>query len=152
MDSKVSHQIRVGKRQLASSRTEYPSCSLSTALGAGLDNARNTGYICMHDRRNEEDRWRTCFCVLQRRWIGEGGRNGINRKIQTVNSIENSFSTVRLCKIVRGSKRDSKFRIKLGPWLLVDSNGTGRGWWSFVSWIVFKGETVPGLMACKWSG
>lgn len=66
--------------------------------------------------------------------------------------IENSFSTVRLCKIVRGSKRDSKFRIKLGPWLLVDSNGTGRGWWSFVSWIVFKGETVPGLMACKWSG
>lgn len=56
MDSKVSHQIRVGKRQLASSRAEYPSCSLSTALGAGLDNARNTGYICMHGRRNEEDR------------------------------------------------------------------------------------------------
>ena len=36
MDSKVSHQIRVGKRQLASSRTEYPSCSYLLPSGPVL--------------------------------------------------------------------------------------------------------------------
>lgn len=86
---------------------------------------------------------------------GEGGGKGSFDQSKDRNGeilIENSFSTVRVCKIVRGSERDPKFRIELGPWLLVDSNGTGRGWRSFVPWTVFKGETVPGLMACKWSG
>lgn len=75
----MSHQIRVGKRQLASSRTEYPSCSLSTAFGAGLDNARNTGYICMHGRRNGVDRWTlSVFSNLERRWIRGGGKDQSN--------------------------------------------------------------------------
>lgn len=64
--------------------------------------------------------------------------------IETVKfSLETSFSSIQVCKIVR---REIQVISLLG------SNGTGRGWWSFVPWTVFKGETVPGLMACKWSG
>lgn len=74
---------------------------------------------------------------------GEGGGMGSFDQSKDRNGeilIENSFSTVRVCKIVRGSERDPKFRIELGSWLLVDSNGTGRGWRSFVPWTCSKGK------------
>lgn len=90
------------------------------------------------------------FCVLQpgtKMDKGEEGRKGygINRMIETVKFSPKLLS--RVFERVRSLGERSKFRY----WVL-GSNGTGRGWWSFVPWTVFKGETVPGLMACKWSG
>lgn len=84
-----------------------------------------------------------CSPTKMDRGEGRGGWDrSINRKIRTMKFRSKLLS--RMFECVR-SLGDPKFRIKLGPWLLVDSNGIGRGWWSFVPWTVFQRGNGVGI-------
>ena len=81
-DSKVSHQIRVGKSSWQV-RERVSVLLFIYCLQGQSDNARNTGYICMSGAAAE---WRSSLslCVLSgqgRRWIRGGQRAGRDRSI-----------------------------------------------------------------------
>lgn len=97
-DSKVSHQIRVGKSSWQV-RERVSVLLFIYCLQGQSDNARNTGYICMSGAATE---WRSSLCVLsgqRRRWIREGEASDSDGIVRSRNSVKfDRFET--LCRVV----------------------------------------------------